>query len=284
MFGFGFAYQGSVIILTLRDAPLPALVGLVSGTAAAGLTQFAVRIAMTISTIDEMVARIAFPAFARLQGRPDQKARALDTAILMTALILVPAQCWIASVAPVLVPLFFGSQWSEAVVPLQLICLGTLLRFPARYLRQAEFAAGASGRGLGMSIATTILALISFEVGLIGWGLPGAALGFLVGAGLGLLASIWLARDVAGLSWRHFWLMVGSGCVAGAGALGTLRFSGQLLGMSWPPAHPSIAGIAAAGAASVFFGVACLALLVLTNKAPLLVGWRLALRAVGRRS
>ena len=283
MFGFGFAYQGSIIILTIRDAPLPALVGLLSGTVAAGLTQFAVRIAMTISTIDEMVARIAFPTFARLQGRPEKQAQALDTAILMTALIVVPAQCWIAAVAPVAVPLVFGSQWSEAVVPLQLICLGTLLRFPARYLRQAEFADGDKTRGLGMSMATTILALASFEIGLVGWGLQGAAAGFLIGAGLGLVASIWLARDIAGLSWRRFWLMTLSGVLACAGALAALRGLGQWLGMSWPPTHSSMAGVAAAGVATALFGVVCLALLVVTNRATLMVGWRLVLLAVGRR-
>ena len=282
MFGFGLAYQGSVVVLTVRDAPLPALVGLVSGTVAAGLTQFAVRIAMTISTIDEMVSRIAFPAFARLQGHPDKQARALDTAILMTALILVPAQCWIAAVAPVLVPLVFGSQWSEAVVPLQLICLGTLLRFPARYLRQAEFADGATRRGLGMSVATTILALGSFEVGLLCWGLPGAAAGFLVGAGLGLGASIWLARDVAGLSWRRFWLLIGAGAIAGSGAILTLRMTGQWLGMTWPPTHASLASVATAGAATAIFGSVFLALLILTNRVTLTLGLRLALRSVGR--
>ncbi|HEX7491575.1 MAG TPA: oligosaccharide flippase family protein, partial [Candidatus Limnocylindrales bacterium] len=284
LFGFGFAYQGSIVILTVRDAPLPALVGLVSGTATAGLTQFAVRVAMTISTIDEMVARIAFPAFARLQSQPDKQVRALDTAILMTALILVPAQCWIAAVAPVVVPLVFGSQWSDAVVPLQFICLATLLRFPARYLRQAEFAAGASGRGLGMSIATTILALVAFELGLLGWGLPGAAAGFLLGTALGLGASIWLARDISGLSWRHFWLLICSGVVAGAGALAALRMTTQWLVTDPPQAHSSITEVAAAGVATILFGVVYLALLVITNRSTLQIGRRLALRSIARPS
>ena len=109
MFGFGFNYQASVIVLTIRDAPLPALVGLVSGTVAAGMMQFAVRIALTIASIDDIVSRIAFPAFARLQGHPDKQAKALDLAILMTGLIVIPAQCGIAALAPVLVPLVFGS-------------------------------------------------------------------------------------------------------------------------------------------------------------------------------
>jgi teichuronic acid exporter len=283
MFGFGFNYQASVIVLTLRDAPLPALVGLVSGTVAAGLMQFAVRIALTIASIDDIVSRIAFPAFARLQGHPDKQAKALDLAILMTGLIVIPAQCGIAALAPVLVPLVFGTQWSEAILPIQILCLGTLFRFPARYLRQAEFADGESKRALGMSTATAILALSAFFLGLIWWGLPGSAVGFLVGAALGLVASIWLARDMSGLSWGRFWLMVGAGVAAGTGALLTLHTNGQWQGLTWVSSQSFLSGVIASGIASVVFGVACMALLVVTNRPELKVGWRLAWQAIGRR-
>jgi hypothetical protein len=133
-----------------------------------------------------------------------------------------------------------------------------------------------------MSVATTVLALASFEVGLLFWGLPGAAAGFLIGAGLGLVASIWLARDVSGLSWRRFGLLTLSGGVAGAAALAVLRMTGQWLGMAWPPGQASVAGMAAAVVATVTFGALCLALVVATNRSTLATGWRLAARAIGR--
>jgi teichuronic acid exporter len=284
MFGFGFAYQGSIIVLTLRDAPLPPLVGLAAGTAAAGLVQFAVRLAMTISTIDELVARIAFPAFSRLQGRPEQQARALDMAILMTGLILIPAQCWIAALAPILVPLVFGSQWTEAVLPLQLICLATLLRFPARYLRQAEFADGATRRGFGMSVVTTVLALSGFELGLLGWGLAGAAAGFLAGSAAGLWASMALARDIAGLSWNRLWLMLGAGLVAGAVSTVSLYAAGRVLDVPVPPADLLVASGALVATATGVFAAVCLLLLGITNGPTLAIGWRLAKRAFGRQA
>jgi PST family polysaccharide transporter len=283
LFGFGFAYQSSVIVLTLRDAPLPALVGFVSGTAAAGLIQFAVRIALTIAGIDEMVARIAFPAFSRLQGHPREQARALHAAILMTGLIVIPAQCWIAALAPILVPLVFGPQWSGAIVPLQIICLGTLLRFPARYLRQAEFANGATRRAVSMSCATTLFALVSFAIGLVGWGLTGAAVGFLVGAALGLGASIWLAGDFLQLSWRRFWLATAAGVGSGLVAMAALYGAGKWLGLATSLSDgPIAARVATAALASAVFGVVCLGLLLLTNRATLAMGLRLASRAVGR--
>lgn len=284
LLGFGFDYQASALFLNLRDAPLPALVGLVSGTVAAGMIQLAVRIALTIASIEDIVGRIAFPAFARLQGHPKEQSRALDAAILMTGLIMIPAQCWIAALAPVLVPLVFGSQWSDAVLPLQIICLGTLLRSPARYLRQAEFAQGASHRGLGMSFATTALALGPFALGLIWWGLPGSAIGFLVGAVLGLGASAWLAGGTLSLSWQRFGLMIGAGLAAAAAAIGTLTVAGGWLGLTWPTAQWSVAIVVEASLATIVFGAVGLGLLVLTNRATLAMGLRLAWREVGHRS
>jgi teichuronic acid exporter len=283
LLGFGFDYQASALFLNLRDAPLPALVGLVSGTAAAGLIQFAVRLALTIASIDEIVARIAFPAFARLQGHPHEQARALDAAILMTGLIVIPVQCWIAALAPILVPLVFGSQWSDAILPLQIICLGTLLRFPTRYLRQAEFAEGASRRGLSMSFATTVLALGPFALGLLWWGLPGSAIGFLVGAILGLAVSARLAQQMFRLSWRPFALVTGAGVVATATALLTLHFVGGWLDVTWPTAKWSLAIAVEAGLGTVVFSAVCLGLLMTTNRTALVMGLRLAGQAIARK-
>ncbi len=278
--GFSFDYQASVLLVTLRDAPLPALVVLVSGTVAAGLIQFAVRIALTIASIDETLARIAFPAFSRLQGHPQEQARALDTAILMTGLIVIPAQCWIAAVAPVLVPMVFGSQWSEAIVPVRIICLATLLRFPARYLRQAEFAEGRSRRGLAMTFATTLLALGSFGVGLIGWGLPGSAVGFLVGALLGLGASAWLAWGALQMSWRPFGLLLAAGLGAGGVAASTVLLVGRSLSPSGSAADSPWSTLLASVLATLVFAGTCSALLYLTSRPVLMMGRRWAARSI----
>ena len=281
LLGFGFHYQAAVILITLRDSPLPALVGLVSGTGAAGITQFAVRIALTIASIDEVVARIAFPALARLQGHPAQQARALEGAILMTGLIVIPAQCWIAAVAPVMVPLVFGAKWADAIIPLQIMCLGTLLRFPARYLRQAEFADGASRLGLGMTFTTTTLAVVSFAMGLVGWGIQGAAAGFLTGSVLGFGASIWLARRTLDLGWSQFWRLLGTGSVAAAAAVLVVAIVRGVVSPSWQAGGISFAALATTTVAgSLVFGVVCTGLLLVSSRPVLEMAWRLALRGL----
>jgi O-antigen/teichoic acid export membrane protein len=219
LLAFGFDFQLSVILATLRDSPLPAMAGLVLGTASAGFLQFASRIGLTVASVDEIVARIAFPALSRLQGRADDQARALGAATMLTALFMVPFQCLLAALAPILVPLVFGDRWQPAVLPLQLICVGTLFRFPARYVRQTVFAEGDSRRGLWIAVACLVLAIVPVAPGLVIGGLAGVGLGFLVGALLGLVATAWLARRYVRLDWRPFGRLVGIGLAAGGLAL-----------------------------------------------------------------
>ena len=265
-----------MILVTLRDAPLPALVALVSGTAAAGLIQFALRVALTIASLDEVVARIAYPAFSRLQGFPDRQARAVAAAVMMTSLILVPAQCLLAALAPVIVPLVFGARWGDAILPLQLISLATLLRYPARYLRQAEFARGDARLALAMTALTTFLALGCFAAGLLLGGLPGSATGFALSALLGLLGSAWLAGRTLTVGWRPFALALGAGIVAAAAGRMVLLLTAAA---TMDPAAAWVSAVVAGGVFTGVFGV----LLLLTNRQMLAMGIRLAGRSVGRQ-
>jgi O-antigen/teichoic acid export membrane protein len=237
---FGFDYQTSVVMVSLRDAPLPVIAGVVAGTVSAGLVQFATRIALTVASIDEVIARIAFPAFSRLQARPGEQSRALDAAVMLTALLVVPVQCWIATAAPVLVPAIFGAQWTGAVVPIQIMCIGMLFRFPTRYIRQAVFACGESRLGMVMSAVATILAIVCFGTGCLAGGLPGGAVGFLAGTAAGLAATGRMARThVPEPGWRAFTQLVGAGLVAAAAA-----FLGQYAGRDLGSAAATILGAA----------------------------------------
>ncbi len=282
LLGFGLGFQISDLLITLRDAPLSTLAAVACGAASAGLIQFAVRIALTIASIDEIVAQIAFPAFARLQGNRDQQTRALESAILLTALLVIPIQCWIVAMAPVLIPLVFGGQWTPAIFLVQIICLGTLIRFPTRYLRQAVFARGESRRGLSISFAATACALLAYTSGLVLLGLPGSAVGFLAGAAAGLFAAIWLARDMIRLTWKRFLLMLA------AGLLATLAGTAALNGTSaWLPLHwssqASATAIVATIVATIAYGAVCSLILFSTSRPTIAMAWRLAMRAANRR-
>jgi hypothetical protein len=69
-----------------------------------------------------------------------------------------------------------------------------------------------------MTAVTTTLALLSFTIGFLWLGIAGAGAGFLVGAGVGLAALIWLARRTFSLVWSRFGKLVAGGLGSGFAA------------------------------------------------------------------
>ena len=272
LLGFGFDYQLSLLLMTLRDAPLPVLAGWVLGPISAGLMQFSTRIALTVASIDDVVARIAFPAFSRLQGRRDEQTRALELATLLTALFVVPVQCALAALAPQLVPLLFGTQWVGAVVPLQLLCVATLFRFPARYLRQTVFAEGASRLGLRIAFACLATAIAPVIPGLIWFGLPGAGAGFVLGSIAGLAATAWLARPYASMAWGSFLGLVTAG------------LAGMVVALVGASVGQSLGVLAASILTAVLFAITFGLLVWLRHRDLVELSFRLAREGLGDRA
>jgi PST family polysaccharide transporter len=264
---FGLGYQLSVVLMVLRDTPVPVMAGAALGAAPAGLLQFAMRVALSFASIDEIIGRIAFPVFSRLQGRKEEQGRALAAATTLTALVVVPVQCLLAALAPALVPTLFGPQWTDAVVPMQIVCVATIFRFPARYLRQTIYAEGATGPGTGVAAVVSILALAPIWPGLAIGGLPGGAMAFLAGAGMGLLATAWMARGYVRPDWRPYVRVVVEGLAAGGIAAAFVYWTGAVL---WS------AFVGAALFAAAFYG-----LVWSTDRDLIRLAWRLGRTAIG---
>lgn len=214
LIGFGVEYQLAAMLVWLRDAPVPLIGALILGPLAAGLLDLAWAIGAAAAMIDETIGRVAFPAFSRLQGRRADQSRAVELAISLTALVSVPTQLWLAAVAPILIPLLFGPQWTLAVAPVQGVCIAMIFRFPTRYLRQIAFANGESRLGLKLAAASSALALAPFVPALWWLGLPGAGAAFVVGSvGAFVLSAIVCAR-LASISWLRFGRFIAVGLVA----------------------------------------------------------------------
>jgi O-antigen/teichoic acid export membrane protein len=229
----------------------------------------------------EIVGRIAFPAFSRLQSRPAEQTRALNGAIVLTAMAVAPIQCWIAAIAPVMVPLIFGERWRPAILPIQIVCLAMVLRFPTRYIRQAVFARGRSGLGLGLAVVESSLALASFTAGFLVAGLGGGAVGFFVGALAGLVVTSAMARPTIRPNWQPYIVLVAAIAIGAAmGLLASLAgdgLVGRLLGEDAP-----VRAILSSLVATVVFAAVAMPLVWLTSRQTVRLGWSLAGRSIGR--
>jgi PST family polysaccharide transporter len=243
--GFGVDFQLSLFVTWLRDAMVPFLGGLLASAATVGYLNFAWRIAQLVNSAEEIVGRIAFPAFSRLQDDRPRLQEALEQATLSTTFIVAPLQCWVAATAGLLVPVAFGPQWTPAIAVVQLVCLGTLARYPSRYLRQALFAIGRSRAGLGLAVASLLVHVATFVPGLAIGGVVGAALAYVVATALTLtFFEVSLRGQLTAVSRRYLVLLV-AGLIAGLAAAFVV---------AWQP-NPLGLGASALAAAAVYLAL-----------------------------
>jgi lipopolysaccharide exporter len=75
------------------------------------------------SKISLLMGQVGFPVLARATG-VDELARLYRQMIRLLTIVLFPLLALLAIAAPVAVPFIFGSRWSAAVVPTQILALG----------------------------------------------------------------------------------------------------------------------------------------------------------------
>lgn len=184
MVRFGGLYQSATLTTWVRDAAVPFVGTAIAGATVGGYLQFAWRIGQLLGSGEEIIGRVAFPAFARLR---DDRA-ALHRAVAVTArlgiLMTMPAAAWVIACSPNAVPLVFGTAWTPAAVLVQLVAVGILVRSPARVVRQAMFALGNAGRGAAIAAVGLAATLVPIIVVLPTQGAVGAGIGFVVGSAL----------------------------------------------------------------------------------------------------
>ena len=83
---------------------------------------------MTVLSICYIVSAALFPAYARVQDDPEQLSRGFRKTLRVVAVVVVPMGVGLILVAPDLLPLFFGWQWTAAVPIMQWLAGYALVR------------------------------------------------------------------------------------------------------------------------------------------------------------
>ena len=104
MWAFGLSYQLSYVLYWARDSVVPVFGGLAGGLKGIGFLQFAWRNGQFAVSVEEIVARVAFPAFSRLQTDPARLGPIATTSIEAGFLAIAVIQGWLAATAATLVP------------------------------------------------------------------------------------------------------------------------------------------------------------------------------------
>ncbi len=201
---FAAPFQLTWITYLLRDYMIPILGGVLVGTADVGYLNWALALASVPGQMAQIVGRVSFPSFSRMQSDPERLRRGIETSIRALFIVAVPLQLAMFSLAPWLIAIVFTDRWAPALIPLYLLCVhwaGANLTSP---LVAALNAIGRPRTALVMSAtwtgSTLVLAVILVHfIGYIGFALAYAVT--MVGAATA--AVILVSRAIHIRLWRE---------------------------------------------------------------------------------
>ncbi len=175
------AYQlGERGIGFLRGQSDKLLIGKLLGAPLLGYYNIAYQIVLRpMMLLNPIITRVAFPVFARIQQDDARIRRGYLEAIEAIAFITIPLYFGLMATAPVLIPLFLGAGWEEAVVPLQVLCLLGMVLSIGNPVGALLLAKGRADWAFGFNILALVVYTGAVVIGK-NWGLVGVAWGLVI--------------------------------------------------------------------------------------------------------
>lgn len=172
--GRGFIVQGGAAFLQQSLDTL--VVGRALGTAQLGFYSMAYRLGdLAYSGLADPVARVTFPAFARMRNRGEDVRPAFLSAMSLVALVAFLAATVLSAAADPFTRLVFGRQWLPMIEPLAILGAWAGLRAVEGTLGWLLNSIGEAGR-LGASTTLLLLAqLPALVAGAVWGGITGVA-------------------------------------------------------------------------------------------------------------
>lgn len=203
IFRFGIPYQLSILAAFFKDNMLALLLGPWLGTATVGYLGFALDQARLPGTVSQMVSRITFPAFSRLQDNREFLQNSLEWAVKLMFLICGAYTIITSVLAPRLIVQIFGQKWEPAVIVYMLLAGSFLGNYFTNPLVPLLTALGYPARGMRLMIiwtaATWVLTIIFVNL----FGYTGAAAAFSIVTLLAAIAAIFEVRRLVAFNvWR----------------------------------------------------------------------------------
>ncbi|HLJ96379.1 MAG TPA: oligosaccharide flippase family protein [Gemmataceae bacterium] len=147
--------------------------------------------------------RVLFPAMVHVQDQPQRLADAYRRGSALIALVILPVSAILVALAPEVIQVFLGSEWSAVIVPLQILGVGMLFRTSCKISDSLVRATGAVHRRTWRQTAYAAMVLIGAWIGQR-YGVDGVALAVLGTLALNYFLMAHLSLRLAGMSWRTF--------------------------------------------------------------------------------
>jgi lipopolysaccharide exporter len=183
-------------------------IGRIVGASAVGLYEIATEIA-SLPTYELIwpIQRALFPGYAKLGADRDRLISAYLGGLAVIMLIALPAAAGIACTAPLIIEVFLGSRWLDALPLLQILTIGGILRVGFATSDIVLLALGRAKLLSHLALVNLGVFAILIVTGTILWGPIGAATGAAITAGT--MLTIYLTITLRVLSIPFFMVIVG---------------------------------------------------------------------------
>jgi polysaccharide transporter, PST family len=157
--GFGWRFQAAGVAQLATETALTAGIASVAGLGALGLWSFAARILAVPGLLFDSMWRVGFPAFSRLMQSDEENeiGALLERTVGAFAVAVSAILCPLVASSPALVPLLFGTGWTDVSLILPGAAFALTIAGPIGMVSSSYFyARGDASTGLIASIITGV--------------------------------------------------------------------------------------------------------------------------------
>lgn len=183
LLSFGLPFQTNSILALLKDRLVPLVVARIVGASGVGLITWAQSVSFMSLEVMNIMSRITFPAFSRLQHDEKALKNTLEKTLFLTSILFYPMLFGFVAIAPKLISEIVSAKWQPA---LPLIYLFSVTVFWANLSSPFTNFLNAIGRvktTLKLMVMWTVLEWVltpiaTIKFGFLGVGIASAVISF----------------------------------------------------------------------------------------------------------
>lgn len=122
---FGIPYQANALLALVKDRVVPLVVAKMVGAVGIGYITWAQALAFLPLEFMNIIIRVTFPTYSRLQDQQDQLKGAIEKSLYVTTLVLYPTLAGILALSPSLVSHVVSDKWQPALPLIYLFACST---------------------------------------------------------------------------------------------------------------------------------------------------------------
>ena len=208
--GFSSYQLGEKVVKYLNQRAAHLIIGYFLGAQSLGYYYLAFNFSiMPFQMITMVFARVSFPVFSKVQDNNAKLRHGYLFILKLLSMINLPALMGFIVVAPAFVLFLFGEQWHDAIFPLQVLCIVSILQYISNTTNPILLAKGRVDVALKWNLSIMIVQVPLLIIGAYMYGLTGVVLSFLISQLIFTSLSYFLLiRNLIGLGFVEYLMSI----------------------------------------------------------------------------